>query len=238
MSEVMRVLAVGAHPDDVEILCAGTLARYAQMGAHVTIVTVTNGEKGSYDRPPEEVAEMRKKECMASAAVIGADWMGLGCTDGALISNQELHVRMIQTMQKADADLIITHAPNDYSSDHTETAKAVINASFYSVCPQFCAPGGNPTRHVAPVYFMETVCGVGFEPQEYVDISTTLDTKLEMYAKHESQHRYLSQREHTDFFEVIRTSARYRGIQCGVKYAEAFRRRETWARLSCRRLLP
>ena len=53
MSEVKRVLAVGAHPDDVEILCAGTLARYVENGVHVTIATVTNGDKGTYDRPPE-----------------------------------------------------------------------------------------------------------------------------------------------------------------------------------------
>jgi LmbE family N-acetylglucosaminyl deacetylase len=238
MSEVKRVLAVGAHPDDVEILCAGTLARYVENGVHVTIATVTDGGKGSYDRPPEEVAEIRRLECIASAAVIGAEWMGLGRVDGELVWNQELHVKMIQMMQKVDADLIITHAPEDYASDHTETAKAVVNASFYAVCPQFCASNTRPTRGVAAIYFMDTVCGVGFQPQEYVDISTTLETKLEMYAKHESQHTYLSEREHVDFFEIMRTSARYRGIQCGVKYAEAFRRYEAWPRLSCRRLLP
>jgi len=83
--DIQRVLAVGAHPDDAEILCGGTLARYAQQGAHVTILTVTNGEKGSLDQPPETVAQIRRDECLAAAQVIGADWSGLGVTDGQVV---------------------------------------------------------------------------------------------------------------------------------------------------------
>ena len=235
---IRRVLAVGAHPDDVEILCAGTLARFCKMGVKVAIITVMNGDKGAFDIPPEKLAEMRREECMAAAAVLDAEWMGLGVPDGTLIWDKELHTRMIQAIQRANPDLILTHAPNDYMSDHTETSKAVVNASFYSVCPQFCAEGQEPTGSVVPVYFMDTLCGVDFQPDEYVDITDTLETKLEMYGKHESQHRYLSEREGTDFFEVIRTTARFRGLQCGAKHAEAFRRYTAWPRGVCRRLLP
>ncbi len=170
-TEIRRVLAVGAHPDDIEISCAGTLALYAQRSVHVTILTVMNGNKGSYDCPAEELAQTRKQECLAAAAVIGAEWKGLGYPDGALVWDLELHERMIQAIQSADPDLIITHAPNDYMSDHTETSKAVTNASFYTVCPQFAANDGKPCDTVVPVFFMDTICGVGFEPQEYVDIT-------------------------------------------------------------------
>jgi len=176
-----------------------------------------SGDKGAFDAPPDEVAETRRRECLAAAEVIGAEWIGLGVPDGTLLWNRGFHVRMIRAIQRADPDLILTHAPNDYMSDHTETSRAVTNASFYTVCPQFCTEGDRPTARVAPVYFMDTLCGVGFQPQEYVDITDTVETKLAMYAKHESQHRYLSQREGT---------------------AEGFRRYEAWPRLRCRRLLP
>jgi len=235
---IERVLAVGAHPDDIEILCAGTLARFAREGAAVSIITVMNGDKGGFDIPPAELAETRRRECIAAAEVIGADWIGLGVPDGTLAWDGDLHVRMIQAIQGVNPDLIITHAPNDYMSDHTETSKAVTNASFYTVCPQFCAEGREPAAAVAPVYFMDTVAGVGFDPQEYVDISDTLEIKLKMYSKHASQHRYLSEREGLDFADVIRTTARFRGLQCGAEYAEAFRGYAVWPRISCRRHLP
>ena len=235
---IERVLAVGAHPDDVEILCGGTLARFARMGAKVSIITVMNGDKGAFDISPKELAEVRRRECLGAAEVIGAEWVGLGVPDGTLVWNEEFHVRMIRAIQSAQPDLIITHAPNDYMSDHTETSRAVTNASFYTVCPQFCSEGGRPTEGVAPVYFMDTVCGVGFQPQEYVDIGDTLATKLEMYARHESQHQYLSEREGLDFFDVIRTTGRFRGLQCGAQYAEAFRPCGIWPRIACRRHLP
>ena len=137
---------------------------------------------------------------------------------------------MIRTIQSVAPDIIITHPPRRLTCRITrETSKAVTNASFYSVCPQFAAAGQTACEKVVPVYFMDTICGVGFAPEEYVDISATLDAKLAMYGKHESQHKYLSAREGTDFFDVIKTSARYRGLQSGARYAEAFARYDVWA---------
>ncbi len=235
---IEHVLAVGAHPDDIEILCAGTLVRFAEAGAKISIITVQNGDKGALDIPEEEIAEIRRKECLAAAAVIGAEWIGLAVPDGTLVCDTDFHIRMIQAIQGVDPDLIITHAPNDYMSDHTETSKAVTNASFYTVCPQFSLEGQEPAAKVVPIYYMDTVCGVDFAPQEYVDIAGALETKLEMYSKHESQHKYLSEREGVDFFDIIKTSAHYRGLQCGAEYAEAFRRYDVWPRTAPRRHLP
>jgi len=233
-----KVLAGGAHPDDVEILCGGILARYADQGVNVTILTVTNGEKGSLDKPPESVVEIRNEECKLTAAVIGADWFSPGVPDRQVAWNEQLHIAMIQAIQQADPDVIITHPSNDYASDHVETSKAVVNTSFYTPCPQFTASDGNFRKKVAPVYFMDTACGVGFEPVEYVDITDTLSTKLDMLSKHASQYDYLEKRDGMDFAELIRTSARYRGFQCGCKFAEAFRPYNAWPRLQTKRILP
>jgi LmbE family N-acetylglucosaminyl deacetylase len=237
-NSIKHVLAVGAHPDDIEISCAGTLARYVKDGTRVTILTLSSGDKGTFDLPAEEITKIRENECRAAAAVIDAEWIGFGIPDGTIIWDEKLHTRMIQAIQQAAPDLIITHSPDDYMSDHVETSKAVTSASFFTVCPQFCAEDGKPASIVVPVFFMDNICGVGFLPSEYVDITDTFDTKLAMYDKHESQHTYLAERQNQDFFEVIKTSARYRGLQCGVTYAEGFRRYEVSPRLSCERLLP
>jgi len=234
---IKRVLAVGAHPDDIEIFCAGTLARFVQKGVQVTMVTVTNGEKGSFELSAEELAEIRKNECREAAKVIGADWIGMGYPDGELIRSPDLHLQMIQVIQKANPDLIITLSPNDYHSDHVEVSKAVTNASFFGVCPQF-SKDGVVCNGVPFVYFMDTTCGVDFVPEEYVDITETLETKLEMYSKHESQHRYLKEREGVDFTDIIKTTAHFRGLQCGAEFAEAFRPYRAWPRITTERLLP
>ncbi len=235
--KIERVLAVGAHPDDIEIFCAGTLARFVQQGVQVTMVTVTNGEKGSFELSAEEMVEIRKKESIEAAKVIGAKWVGMGYPDGELIRSPELHVQLIQVIQEANPDLIITLSPNDYHSDHTEVSKAVTNASFFGMCPQFSKEGA-VCENVPFVYFMDTTCGVDFVPEEYVDITDTLETKLEMYSKHESQHCYLEDREGVDFSEIIKTTGRFRGLQCGVKFAEAFTPYRAWPRITTERLLP
>ena len=229
---------MGAHPDDIEISCAGTLARYANDGKRVTILTLSSGDKGTFDLPTEEIKKLRTSECRKAAEIIGAEWIGFEIPDGMIIWNETLHTRMIQTIQQVAPDLIITHSPDDYMSDHIETSKSVTNASFYTMCPQFCAEDGRPTPKVVPVFFMDTICGVGFLPSEYVDITDTFDTKIAMYKKHVSQHTYLEERQNQDFAEVIKTSARYRGFQSGVTYAEGFRRYDVSPRISCARLLP
>ena len=90
----MRVLAVGAHPDDLELLCGGTLAKYAQLGHHVTMAVATNGEVGSMTLTKEEIAAVRKAEAAAAAAVIGADFVWMGYPDEFLFPRRRLGWRL------------------------------------------------------------------------------------------------------------------------------------------------
>lgn len=100
--DIQHVLAVGAHPDDVEILCAGTLARYRKAGVRVTILTVMNGDKGSFEMTTAETARVRREECIAAASVIGAEWRGLGIPDGTLVWDETLHRAMIRALQEIE----------------------------------------------------------------------------------------------------------------------------------------
>jgi len=97
----MRVLAVGAHPDDLEMLCGGTLAKYTQQGHQVTMAVATNGEVGSMTLPKEEIAAVRKAEAEAAAAVIGADFVWMGYPDEFLFSREDTRLAFINLMRRA-----------------------------------------------------------------------------------------------------------------------------------------
>ena len=237
MSDRLRVLAVGCHPDDLEILCAGTLARYAGAGHAVVMAVVANGDKGHFEIPSDELARIREKEFRASAAVIGAETIQVGIPDGQVYADHETRSKLVEVVRQARPDLVITHDPNDYFGDHTAVSHLVCDASYLAAAPLL--KGKQPaTRSVPPVFFMDTVMGVRFDPEQYVDISDTVETKLKMLAKHESQLTWLREHDGVDILENVRTAARFRGLQCGVEYAEAFRTHAVWGRQTTRRLLP
>ena len=121
----MNVLAVGANPDDVEFLCAGTLVRCAVRGDNVAIAYLTTGDKGSADLPPKEIAAIRKEEAARSAQIIGADIFPLGIPDGEVEPTLTLRRRIVEIIRHSQPDMIITHYPNDYMSDHNNTSRVV-----------------------------------------------------------------------------------------------------------------
>ena len=236
----MRVLAVGANPDDVEFLCAGTLALYARSGGAVAIAYLTTGDKGSAELPPQEIAEIRAEEARRSAAVIGAALHPLGLPDGEVQPSLQLRRRLVEVIRVAEPDLVISHSPQDYMSDHYYTAQLVKDAVFWAGSRSFAGdPGAAPACSLRPpVYCMDTLGGIGFVPEEYVDITEVMETKEEMLSQHRSQIRYMRERDGLDLLDYMRTSARYRGYQCGVRYAEGYIQDRIYPSLSPKRLLP
>lgn len=233
----MRVLAIGAHPDDIEILCAGTLARYVQAGHHVIMAHASRGDKGHGEIPHPEVGEVRDAEADAAAEVIGAESMTLGFLDGEIHINDENTRAVVDLIRVAAPDLIITHHPDDYHGDHNAVTKMVIDASFMAAVPYYVT--SEPAHDVTPpVYFMDTLAAIDFTPTEYVDITDTIELKKQAMSRHESQITWLRDHHATDILDFIETTARFRGIQCGVEYAEGFRQLRAWGRLSTERLLP
>ena len=91
---------------------------------------------------------------------------------------------------------------------------------------------------IAPLYYMDTIAGVNFLPEEYVDITDTLERKLSAVDKHESQVKWMKDHDGIDFLDFVRTVSKFRGLQCGVKYAEGFKACRTWPRQTTKRLLP
>ncbi len=236
-SRPKRILAVGAHPDDIEILAAGTLARCRARGDEVVICVATNGNMGSMHTAPEELARIRESEARASAAIIGAELVWLGYPDEFLYHDHETRMRFIEMVRAARPDVILTHAPNDYHMDHRIVSELVFVSSFIGAVPNVKSP--SPVHAcIAPIYYLDTLAGVDFLPTEYVDITDTLDTKLEMLSCHKSQLEWLGDYNGIDIVEFTQTVARFRGLQSGVKYAEGFRKADAWPRNVTERLLP
>jgi LmbE family N-acetylglucosaminyl deacetylase len=234
----MRVLGVGAHPDDLEILCGGTLARYVQEGHEVVMCHATRGDRGSFVHTSEEIARIRDAEARRAAEIAGAEHVTLGLSDGeVLAADREQQRLVIDLVRDTRPDLIVTHHPADYMGDHNEVSKLVFECSFYATLPLF--ETGKPHHSlVTPIYYMETVMGVGFLPTEFVDVSGVIQTKVAMLEAHESQLSWLREHDQVDIVEQMKTTTRFRGQQCGVEYAEGFAPCLTWLRGTTRRLLP
>jgi LmbE family N-acetylglucosaminyl deacetylase len=234
----MRILAVGAHPDDLEILCGGTLAKYARSGHSVVMAHATRGDKGTFHVAPDEIARTRDAEARAAGAVIGAEVIALNAGDGELYSeDREIRDIFVDLIRSARPDLIITHAPDDYMADHNAVSKLVFDASFMATLPHY------PTRApyhgaVTPIYYMDTLAGVNFLPAEYVDISADIDQKRGMLRSHASQLVWLKEHDGIDIVEFMETMSRFRGLQCGVGFAEGFVPARVWLRQRAERLLP
>ncbi len=234
----MNILAIGCHPDDLEIGCAGTLAKCAERGDRVIMCHVANGNLGHVVIMPDELREMRTKEAENAAALIGAESINIDVGDMHVeASERETINRLIEVVRYAKPDLIITHNPDDYMRDHQQTSQLAFHASFGSSIPHI-QTATEAYGEIVPIFYMDTLAGINFVPTEYVDVTETIETKLKMLACHESQIKWMLEHDKIDFIDFVRTCSKYRGLQCGVPYAEGFRQYAGWPRFSTKRLLP
>ena len=233
----MNVLAIGCHPDDIEVACAGTMAKYVKLGHHVTVCHVANGNLGHAIIQPDELRAMRIAEAKTAGALAGIEVITCDVGDLMVYPDQAQRDKIVEVIRYARPDVIITHSPEDYMPDQTAVSKLVFDASFAASVPHYMNGRGEATG-VTPLYYMDTLAGVNFLPTEYVDITETIDLKLEMLECHVSQMKWMRDHDHIDFAEFVKTCARFRGLQCGVQYAEAFKPCLAWPKLTTKRMLP
>lgn len=219
----MRVLAIGAHPDDVEILCAGTIAHYADQGADVTVAVLTDGRLGASSvDASESVTAIRCLEAKCAVNVIGADLIWIGCEDGFLYDDARTRTLVVDLLRRARPDLIFTHHPHDYHPDHRAAAQLVAAARLLAREAALSTPH-NATSKVSPLIFMDTLMAEGApSPDFWIDITETIGQKHTMLAKHISQNTARYQRRGSDLVDLMQAQATLRGRQAQVRYAEAF----------------
>lgn len=238
----MNILAIGAHPDDIEINCAGTLAKYAAEGHKVFIATATNGNIGSATLPKDEIGAIRKAEAAKSAAIIGAEYICLDYDDELFYEDVSVRMKFINLVRHCKADVILTHNPHDYNPDHMLTSK-IINDIQVMIPIAKLETEEEPCPTLPIIYYFEPAKGMGFIPTDYVDITDYFETKKKMFLCHESQQAWMADNyagfsAEDTFTEDMTITAKYRGMQCGVKYAEAFVRCNDAYRMTAGRLLP
>ncbi len=235
----MNILAISAHPDDIELLCAGTLARYAQQGHRILLAPFTSGNMGDLNIPPRELARVRKEEAEKSAAILGAGLLWPAITDELVFPNEQQRHVMIDLLREADPDVIFTHSPNDYHPDHRYVSQLVFDSYFQKGLPHLPGQDRPACRFGrAQVYYMDTLAGVGFSPAEYVDITTVMDAKRRMLECHQSQVKPMRALAQTDLLELVEVQSRFRGFAAGCQYAEGFTRLEAYQRGLTTRILP
>lgn len=234
----MNILGIGCHPDDLEIGCGGTLAKYAKQGNKVFMCHIANGNMGHVEIIPEELARIRKKEAENAAKALGAEAISIDvgdvCVEGA---DKVVRAKLVEAVRYAKADVIITHNPVDYMRDHEQASALASDVSFVSTLPHLFTQAPYITNF-PPVFYMDTLAGIGFIPTEYVDISAEIEQKLEAVACHESQVKWMLDHDHIDFIDFVRTCNKYRGFQSNCLYAEGFRQYAGWPRFRTTRLLP
>jgi LmbE family N-acetylglucosaminyl deacetylase len=213
----MNVLAIGAHPDDLEIYCFGSLVAWQKMGAEISLAIATDGAAGGKGADGD-LPEIRRAETTTALAPISASPNFLNLPDGELIPDRHLIDALRGLIAKVTPDLIVTHAPNDYHADHRALSASVLHAAGFS----------------APVLYMDTLGGTGFSPTHYIDITEHASAKTTAIRSHISQ-------DPERFVVKADLQSAFRAGQCNASLdgrAEAFRFEPRFPFADIRSLLP
>jgi LmbE family N-acetylglucosaminyl deacetylase len=221
-------LSLLAHPDDAEVLCAGTLIRLRDLGWDVHVATATPGDAGSMTMDRYQAAATRTAEAARAAKLIGAAYHCLGERDAFVVYERDAIQKTVDLLRRVNPSLVFTHAASDYHVDHEQVSLLARAATFVYAAPNVSEVPVPPRAAVPHLYYCDAVDGVDpfgrpVTPTTVVDISSVFERKAAMLACHESQFEWL--RAHhgiTDFTAAIRGHGEMRGKPVGVKYAEAF----------------
>lgn len=232
MSRQFRILAIHAHPDDLEIQCAGTLALLAQAGHHITMATMTPGDCGSAEHDCEAIAAIRRAEAQAAAALIGADCLCLEFRDLDIFNDESSRRKVTEVLRRTRPDLVLTAPPIDYLCDHEMTSLLVRDACFAAPIPNYATRQWEPApalERIPHLYFVDPLEGADRDgkplaPDFRIDTTSTFALKRQMLACHASQRNWLL--THHGIDEYLDSMARWsahRGHEIGVDHAEGFR---------------
>jgi N-acetylglucosamine malate deacetylase 1 len=226
------MLAIFAHPDDAEFLCAGTLALLAERGVKIQIVTMTAGDCGSTILSPAKISRIRRSEAARAARIIGADYSCLGVKDLKIFYDQRTLGKVMEAVRASNPSLVFTHSPVDYMIDHETTSHLCQTTCFGAMAPNFQTGSRHPAqplRAIPHLYYAapfggRDILGKEIESGLFVDIRTTYSRKEQMLACHESQNAFLSaQQGISDTSAMMRSMAERAGKISGFGLAEGFR---------------
>ncbi|MBA7473297.1 MAG: hypothetical protein GH155_01270 [Spirochaeta sp.] len=221
-------VVIHAHPDDTEIFCAGTLRLLKDTGYRLVIVTLTAGGMGGIDMSEVDTIALRKSEAEEAAALLEAKYYCLEGRDGYLFDSEELRIETTALIRREKAGMVFTHLPLDYHSDHRTTANIVESAAMLATLPNVpCKESPLPITpllyHTAPLGFTDPLGSNISPPHFFIDISSTIDAKMEMLSYHKTQVELMRVMHRMDsLFDYMKRYSSELGDMVNVEYAEAF----------------
>ncbi|MGD8787310.1 MAG: PIG-L family deacetylase [Phycisphaerales bacterium] len=223
------VLSLGAHPDDAEFMCAGTLALLHQKGWRIHIATMTPGDCGTVEYSREEISRIRKAEAAKSSSIFDGCYYCLECDDDFIMYDRPTLVKAIELVRKVQPTIVFTTSPVDYMVDHETTSKIAQTACFACGVVNIKTPEGKPFEPIPYLYYMDPVEGKDnfggkVKASTIVDITSVMDTKEKMLCCHESQRNWLLKHHGIDdYVNSMKKLGEQRGQEINSRYAEGFR---------------
>ncbi len=196
----MNILAIGAHPDDIEFGCGGALLKYSRLGHNVNMLVITDGSLGGDPA-------VRRKEQVDAANFIGVKKLFWGdFLDTQVVDNHELILKIEEVVKAATPDIVFLNFCDDVHQDHRAIAQAGISA----------------TRYIKEVLFYEVPTTQHFQPDIFIDIDDLLENKLKLVGIHASQVNR-TKVDNLSILESVQSCATFRGYQGRIRSAEGFK---------------
>jgi N-acetylglucosamine malate deacetylase 1 len=227
-----RLLAVMAHPDDAELLCAGTLARAKADGAAIAVCVMCKGDKGVASTGADlDLGSIRHGEAKEAAEALGAEFYWFGSGDGELFDSYENRRKLIEIYRQFKPTLVIAHSTEDYHPDHRAACVIAEAASWFAASRGHVT--ASPALDAPPkVWFADTIEMTDFSPELYVDVTAHVNVKKRMLECHRSQLQRGKDGDFAPLMELMMRECQTRGAQAGVAAAEAFRSHRAFKRIA------
>ena len=220
MNDTVDILFFGAHPDDVELSCGGTVAKCVKDGLRAGIVDLTRGEMGTRGTP-----QTRKREATNAARALGAAFrQQLDFGDGNLQTGREQELQIIEVLRRCRPKLVVAPYPDERHPDHARTGRIVTDASFYSGLKAL-ETGLAAHRPQTVLYYLQNYM---FAPTFIVDVTGLWETKMRAIAAFKSQFYDPKSKEpktfisDPKFLEMIDARGKHFGALIGTTYGEAY----------------
>ena len=233
----MRAFALAVAPGDAEICCGGTLARVTAAKGAAAICTLSSGNSRGSNQTPREFAEAHKSEAQTAADTLGAELIWLGHSDFGVTNDSVTRMLLADQLREFRPDAVLAPASVNTIHDLRDAWRLAVDAAHIAATPS-ARTDHDPLPSVPAVFAYEPRWFEGFEPDTYVDVSNTIETKRAAIAQFTTLARWYMSRSGTDISQASDTVSAYRGLQAGVDFAEAFASRPTVGSRATSRVLP
>ena len=220
---------MGAHPDDAEFFCTGTLALLEKKGWQIHIATMTPGDCGTVQYSREEISKIRRAEAAKAAGILNGSYHCLESNDIFIMYDRPALLKAIELVRKVRPAIVLTTSPTDYMVDHEMASKIAQTACFACGVVNIETAGAEPFEPIPYLYYMDPVegkdnLGTKIKAGTIVDISDVMDAKEKMLCCHESQRNWLLEHHGIDDYVIaMKRLGQERGREINSQFAEGFR---------------